>query len=152
MLKQIKGEGFKILELTLHIGLGTFKKVEGTDIRSHKMHSEYFFIDPLQLETIKNLRKSGGKIIAIGTTVVRVLETIAKENFTRNSGFTDIFIYRPYDFRLVDGILTNFHLPKSTLMMLVSAFCGKDVLLRAYNEAILKKYKFFSYGDCMLIL
>ena len=116
------------------------------------MHSEHFQISEAVLNDLLEMKSEGKPIIAVGTTVVRVLESLALENYQRHSGWTDIFIYPPYEFRLVDGMLTNFHLPNSTLMMLVSAFCGRNNLLRAYREAVQERYRFFSYGDCMLIL
>ena len=152
ILSAISERGIDILEVTLHVGLGTFSSIEIEDIRQHKMHAEFFSVSTQNLEQLKIYRQNQKKIICLGTTSVRVLETLAQQNFQYNSGWTDIFIYAPYEFRLMRGLLTNFHLPKSTLMLLVSAFCGRDSLLSAYRQAIDHNYRFFSYGDCMLIL
>ena len=151
ILDELKVRDTLILELTLHVGLGTFSGVETPDVREHRMHREFFSINRYELDRLQESRISGRKIIAVGTTVVRVLETLARENFRRNSGWTDIFIYPPYEFQMIDGLLTNFHMPRSTLIMLVSAFCGRKTLLKAYSSAIQKAYRFFSYGDCMFI-
>ena len=151
VLEALRKRGTRVFELTLHVGLGTFSAVEDSDLRKHRMHSEHFQISEAVLNDLLEMKTEGKPIIAVGTTVVRVLESLALENYQRHSGWTDIFIYPPYEFRLVDGMLTNFHLPNSTLMMLVSAFCGRTNLLRAYQEAVLERYRFFSYGDCMLI-
>jgi S-adenosylmethionine:tRNA ribosyltransferase-isomerase len=132
--------------------LGTFTGVEDPDLRKHHMHSEHFQISEEVLQELLEMKKQGNPVIAVGTTVVRVLESLAQEGFQRFSGWTDIFIYPPYEFQMVDGLLTNFHLPKSTLLMLVSSFSGRTPLLQAYSEAIKQRYRFFSYGDCMLLL
>lgn len=136
--------------LTLHVGIGTFRPVKAEAVEDHDMHSEKYTISA---ETAERINKAQ-KIISVGTTSTRVLESIAKENatFEETSGKTDIFIYPPYKFKKVDGLLTNFHLPKSTLIMLVSAFAGKELTFKAYNEAVKEEYRFFSYGDCMLII
>lgn len=145
--------------LTLHVGVGTFRPVKAEYIKDHAMHSERYTIGARTADRINAAREQGGRIIATGTTVTRVLESLAKDwpsgsshQLGAASGETDIFITPPYDFRVVDALLTNFHLPQSTLIMLVSAFASRDLVLRAYAEAVREKYRFFSYGDCMLIL
>ena len=152
ILTEISQRGIDILEVTLHVGLGTFSSIEVEDIRQHKMHAEFFSVSAQTLEQLKKYRLNQKKIICLGTTSVRVLETLAQQKFQVSSGWTDIFIHAPYEFRMMAGLLTNFHLPKSTLMLLVSAFCGRDFLLSAYRQAVEHNYRFFSYGDCMLIL
>jgi S-adenosylmethionine:tRNA ribosyltransferase-isomerase len=136
--------------VTLHVGTGTFLPVRSENVTEHRMHAERFSISPSSAERIN----SAGRIVAVGTTVVRVLESAERTdgNLVGQEGSTDIFIYPPYQFRAVDVLLTNFHLPRSTLLMLVSAFAGREFLLRAYQEAIRERYRFYSYGDCMLIL
>jgi S-adenosylmethionine:tRNA ribosyltransferase-isomerase len=136
--------------VTLHVGTGTFLPVRSENVTEHRMHAERFSISPSAAGRIN----SAGRIVAVGTTVVRVLESAERtnRNLVGQEGFTDIFIYPPYQFRAVDVLLTNFHLPRSTLLMLVSAFAGREFLLRAYQEAIRERYRFYSYGDCMLIL
>jgi len=150
LLEKIKEKGVNIAYITLHVGLGTFKPVKTEDITKHKMHEEYFTIPRETLEMIKKTKENKKSVVAVGTTVVRALETYGK--FGKTEGFTDIFIYPPYEFKIVDKLITNFHLPKSTLLMLVSAFADRDFILRAYNEAVKEKYRFFSYGDAMLIV
>jgi S-adenosylmethionine:tRNA ribosyltransferase-isomerase len=150
LLEKIKEKGVNIAYITLHVGLGTFKPVKTEDITKHKMHEEYFTIPKETLEMIKKTKENKKSVVAVGTTVVRALETYGK--FGKTEGFTDIFIYPPYEFKIVDKLITNFHLPKSTLLMLVSAFADRDFILRAYNEAVKEKYRFFSYGDAMLIV
>jgi S-adenosylmethionine:tRNA ribosyltransferase-isomerase len=150
LLEKIKEKGVNIAYITLHVGLGTFKPVKTEDITKHKMHEEYFTIPKETLEMIKKTKENKKSVVAVGTTVVRALETYDK--FGKTEGFTDIFIYPPYEFKIVDKLITNFHLPKSTLLMLVSAFADRDFILRAYNEAVKEKYRFFSYGDAMLIV
>lgn len=154
LLKKISENGVNIARLLLHVGLGTFRPVKDDDIEKHKMHSEYFELDAQNAELINKTRKSGGRVIAVGTTSTRVLESIADENgFVKaQKGNTDIFIYPPYKFKAIDGLITNFHLPESTLIMLVSAFIGREKTLELYNTAIEKEYRFFSFGDCMLLL
>lgn len=152
ILESIRNRGIEILEVTLHVGLGTFSSIEKEDIREHKMHAEFYFLSSqtlLQLQKYKQVQK---RVIGLGTTSARVLETLALNNYKKNSGWTDLFIYPPYNFRMVHGLLTNFHLPKSTLFIMVSAFYGRENLLEAYREAVAEKYRFFSYGDCMLIV
>ncbi len=136
--------------LTLHVGIGTFRPVKAVEIKDHDMHSERYVVTQETAERING----PGRTIAVGTTCTRVLESLGRESaeLTAASGETDIFIYPPYDFKVVDGLLTNFHLPKSTLIMLVSAFAGKELVMEAYRQAVEEKYRFFSYGDCMLIL
>jgi len=143
LLGQILKKGADIDYITLHVGYGTFKPVKCEDITGHKMEKEYFQIDNKVIEKINSLKQ---RTVAVGTTTCRALETL------KAKGWTDLFIYPPYEFKAFDALLTNFHLPRTTLLMLVSAFCGQELLLRAYKEAIDKKYRFYSYGDAMLIL
>ena len=152
ILNSIRDRGVEILEVTLHVGLGTFKPIEKEDIREHKMHAEYFSISSNSLRKLQSFKRSRKPIICLGTTSVRVLETLALKKFKKNSGWTDLFIYPPYKFSMAQGLLTNFHLPKSTLLIMVSAFYGREKLLEVYQAAVEEKYRFFSYGDCMLIL
>ncbi len=154
LLRKIKIKGINIAHVTLHVGLGTFRPVQVEDVSRHKMDSEYYDIDSDAVHLINETREKGGSVIAIGTTSVRVLETIADHRgFVRPArGWTDKFIYPPYEFKIVDRIITNFHLPGSTLLMLVSAFSGLDLMKQAYQEAVDNKYRFFSYGDAMCIL
>jgi S-adenosylmethionine:tRNA ribosyltransferase-isomerase len=152
ILTEIENRGINILEVTLHVGLGTFSSIDQEDIRKHKMHAEFFSVSSQTLRQLQVYQNNNKQMINVGTTSVRVLETLARQNFQESSGWTDIFIYPPCKFKMTDGLLTNFHLPKSTLMLLVSAFCGRDLLLSAYQHAVAEKYRFFSYGDCMLIL
>ena len=150
LLNKIKGKGIKIVEVTLHVGLGTFKPVNVEDVTKHKMHSEYYEMSKETADTLNNVK---GSIVSVGTTTTRTLETIYNKHnkFEECMGFTDIFIYPGYEFKAVDKLITNFHLPKSTLMMLVSAFASKEKILHAYDEAIKEEYRFFSFGDCMFI-
>ncbi|WP_029522968.1 tRNA preQ1(34) S-adenosylmethionine ribosyltransferase-isomerase QueA [Persephonella sp. KM09-Lau-8] len=150
LLKKLEEKGIKKAFCTLHVGLGTFRPIQTEDITKHKMHEEYYQIPDETLQAIRKTKEKGKKVIAVGTTVVRTLETYAQTG--KKEGFSDIFIYPPYQFKMVDALITNFHLPKSTLILLVSAFAGKDFIFKAYNEAIQQKYRFFSYGDAMLIL
>lgn len=157
LLSQIKAKGVEIVEVTLHVGLGTFAPVESENIEDHKIHSEYYTIIPSEIKKIIKAKKNGRRIIAVGTTTTRVLEHIFLSPKTQVlssniSGWTNIFIYPGYKFKCVDGLITNFHLPKSTLLMLVCAFAGRENIKKAYKEAIDQKYRFFSYGDAMLIL
>lgn len=159
LLEKVLDKGVDIAEVTLHVGLGTFAPVEEKNIEDHLIHSEYYVVTPQELEKIVKAKKEGRRVIAVGTTSARVLETIfaVSENYepkTINSiaGETNIFIYPGYKFKCIDGLITNFHLPKSTLLMLVSAFAGKENIDRAYKEAIRYKYRFYSYGDAMLII
>lgn len=153
ILEKVQGQGSKVVYVTLHVNYGTFAPVKTEDITRHKMHSEEFELSKDAAGEINGAKKKGGRIFAIGTTAVRVLETCAAGGGVEaRSGKTDIFIYPPYEFKMVDALLTNFHFPKSTLLMLVSAFAGRELILKAYAEAIREKYRFFSYGDCMLII
>lgn len=153
LMRCIEDKGAKFLFVTLHIGLDTFKPVKEENVEEHKMHSEYCELDEKVAEEINQARREGRRIIAVGTTSVRVLETAASEEGVRPfKGQTDLFIYPGYRFKVVDALITNFHLPRSTLIMLVSAFAGKDLIMRAYQEAIKLRYRFYSFGDAMLIL
>jgi len=152
ILTEIENRGIDILEVTLHVGLGTFSSIDQEDIRKHKMHAQVFSVASQTLRQLQVYQNNNKQIINVGTTSVRVLETLVRQNFQESSGWTDIFIYPHCKFKMTDGLLTNFHLPKSTLMLLVSAFCGREFLLSSYQHAVAEKYRFFSYGDCMLIL
>ena len=153
LLKKIEEKGIKIVHVTLHVGLGTFRPVMVDDIKSHKMHSEHFIFTKEAADTLNSIRQSGGKIYAVGTTSVRTLETVMQKNdkFVPMVGDTEIFIYPGFKFKAIDGLITNFHLPKSTLVMLVSALAGRENILNAYKIAVNEKYRFFSFGDAMLI-
>ncbi|HLT56356.1 MAG TPA: S-adenosylmethionine:tRNA ribosyltransferase-isomerase, partial [Bacillota bacterium] len=151
----IKDKGVTIAYVTLHVGLGTFRPVSAETVEEHEMHKEFYSLSAETAKVLNETRRNGGKIIAVGTTSTRTLETIARDYdgiFTESRGWTDIFIYPPYRFRAIDGLITNFHLPKSTLIMLVSAFAGKEFIMKAYEEAVKEKYRFFSFGDAMLII
>ncbi len=152
-LNKIKEKGINIAYVTLHVGLGTFRPVVVEDVTKHEMHSEYYILSKEVADLLNETKRNGKKIIAIGTTTTRVLETVAKEDgsFCESSGNTKIFIYPGYKFRAIDALLTNFHLPKSTLIMLVSALAGRKNVLNAYKHAVKEKYRFFSFGDCMFI-
>lgn len=154
VLKELEEKKVNIVYVTLHVGIGTFRPVKVDDVLEHKMHSEYFVITEEACKIINDTKKRGNKVFAVGTTSCRVLETATDENGTIHSMAkeTDIFIYPGYKFKMVDKLLTNFHLPESTLIMLVSALASKEMILNAYKEAVEKKYRFFSFGDCMLIL
>ena len=154
LLEKIKEKGVEIANVTLHVGIGTFRPVKVDKIEEHHMHSEHFYIKKEDADKINNTKKNGGIIISVGTTSCRVLESIADEKgFVKEvEGDTSIFIYPGYKFKCIDSLITNFHLPESTLLMLVSALAGKDYILNAYNEAVKEKYRFFSFGDAMLIL
>ena len=153
LLSKIKKKGINIAYVTLHVGLGTFRPVSVDDVTKHKMHSEYYVMSDEVAKILNNTKKSGHKIISVGTTSTRVLETVKNKygDFVSCSGWTDIFIYPGYEFKGVDYLITNFHLPKSTLVMLVSALASKENIMRAYDEAVKKEYRFFSFGDSMLI-
>lgn len=153
LLESLKRKGVNIAFITLHVGLGTFRPVSVDSIEEHDMHSEYYQLSEETAQTLNAVRNSGGKIVTVGTTSTRTLETIADANgrFKASSGWTNIFIYPGYTFKAVDALLTNFHLPKSTLIMLVSALAGQNQTLAAYEEAVKEKYRFFSFGDAMLI-
>lgn len=154
ILSKIEKKGVKIGYITLHVGLGTFRPVKEKEIENHKMHSEHYFLPETTADMINQTKRKGGKIIAVGTTCCRTLEACAAKNngvIKTDEGFTDIFIYPGYEFKCIDALLTNFHLPESTLIMLVSAFLGYDKTINAYNAAVREKYRFFSFGDCMFI-
>ncbi len=154
LLKRIEESGITIARLLLHVGLGTFRPVKTENIEDHIMHEEYYSVSKESADKINSARISGGRIIAVGTTSVRTLESISDESgaIMPGSGFTDIFISPGYKFKSVDALITNFHLPESTLLMLVSAFAGREKVLELYKEAVEKRYRFFSFGDAMLIL
>ena len=153
LIKKIEGMGVKIAYLTLQVGLGTFRPVSVDNVEDHLMHSEYYSINKESADIINETKKNGGRVIAVGTTSVRTLETSSKEDGTviPSSGDTQIFIYPGYKFKAVDALITNFHLPESTLLMLVSALAGKDNIMKAYETAVNEKYRFFSFGDAMFI-
>lgn len=153
LLDEVKNKGIEIAFVTLHVGLGTFRPVKVEDIKEHKMHSEYYWIDEEVCEKINRAKKNGNRVISVGTTSSRVLETVGDENgmVKPQKGWTDIFIYPGYNFKVVDALITNFHLPCSTLLMLVSALTGRENMLKAYNEAVKESYRFFSFGDAMFI-
>ena len=153
LLQQIKEKGVEIANVTLHVGIGTFRPVKVNKIEDHHMHSEHFYIKKEDADKINNAKKNGGRIISVGTTSCRVLESIADEKglVKEIEGDTSIFIYPGYKFKCIDSLITNFHLPESTLLMLVSALAGKDYIMKAYEEAVKEKYRFFSFGDAMLI-
>lgn len=153
LLEELAGRGVKIAYVTLHVGLGTFRPVKVENLEEHKMHSEFYRIKKEDCDKINSTKQNGGKIIAVGTTSCRVLETVGDENgiVRPQSGWTDIFIYPGYKFKVVDSLITNFHLPESTLIMLVSALAGREKILEAYNIAVKERYRFFSFGDAMFI-
>ncbi|NQT96016.1 MAG: tRNA preQ1(34) S-adenosylmethionine ribosyltransferase-isomerase QueA [Candidatus Omnitrophica bacterium] len=150
LLLSLKEKGIETAYITLHVGFATFKAVDEEDVTKHKMHKEYYQIEEDVADRVQNAKKEGRRIIAVGTTTCRTLEAFALSQELK--GWTDIFIYPGYRFKLTDGLITNFHLPRTTLLMLVSAFSGRENILRAYNEAIDMHYRFYSYGDCMLII
>lgn len=154
ILEELKDKGIKIVFLLLHVGLGTFRPVKVENIEDHVMHAEYYEVSPEAARAINEVRAAGGRIVAAGTTVVRTLETVTTaEGIVRaGKGWTDVFIYPGYKFKAVDCLLTNFHLPKSTLVMMVSALAGRENIMNAYHTAIEERYRFFSFGDAMLIL
>ena len=154
LFEKIKAKGIDVANVTLHVGIGTFRPVKVENVEEHHMHSEHFYIKQEDCDKINKAKKNGKRVIAVGTTSCRVLETIANpENGTVEpiEGDTQIFIYPGYTFKCIDGLITNFHLPQSTLLMLVSALAGKEYIMKAYNEAVQEKYKFFSFGDAMFI-
>ena len=153
LLKQIEDMGVNIARVTLHVGLGTFRPVKVENVLEHHMHSEYYNVTETAAKMINETKKNGGRIIAVGTTSTRTLESVAEEDGTLHakSGWTDIFIYPGYKFKVIDGLITNFHLPESTLLMLVSALAGREHILNAYNIAVKERYRFFSFGDAMFI-
>ena len=154
LLESIREKGIKIAEVTLHVGLGTFRPVKVEDVTQHHMHSEFYMIEEDQAKLINETRKNGGRIISVGTTSCRTLESASDEQgiLHAGSGWTDIFIYPGYRFKMIDALITNFHLPESTLLMLVSALAGKEHIMAAYEEAVRERYRFFSFGDAMFIL
>ena len=153
LLKQIKAKGVKLAFVTLHIGLGTFRPVKTEKVEEHEMHSEYYVLNSETADVINETKEKGGRIIAVGTTSNRTLESIGDENgrVHEKCGWTDIFIYPGYKFKIVDALITNFHLPESTLIMLVSAFAGQNLVMGAYDMAVKEKYRFFSFGDAMFL-
>ncbi|MDR4022588.1 MAG: tRNA preQ1(34) S-adenosylmethionine ribosyltransferase-isomerase QueA [Eubacteriales bacterium] len=154
LLDEIKNMGVEIAHVTLHVGLGTFRPVKVEDVTNHEMHSEYYVVEKEEADKINNARKNGGRIISVGTTSTRTLESVTDENSVvqPGSGWTKIFIYPGYKFKAVDCLITNFHLPESTLIMLVAALVGKDKILDTYRIAVEEKYRFFSFGDAMFIV
>lgn len=153
LLEDIKAKGVNVVFLTLHVGLGTFRPVKVEKIEEHDMHSEYYELSSEGAQIINRTKESGGRVIAVGTTSCRTLETIGNEQglVKEQNGWTDIFIYPGYKFKIVDALITNFHLPESTLIMLVSALAGRDNIIRAYKEAVDESYRFFSFGDAMFL-
>lgn len=153
LLAEIEAKGVKIARVTLHVGLGTFRPVKEENVLDHHMHSEYYIVTQETADIINSAKASGGRIICVGTTSTRTLESVATEDglMQAQSGWTDIFIYPGYKFKITDCLITNFHLPESTLLMLVSAFSSREIILNAYEEAIRERYRFFSFGDAMLL-
>ena len=153
LLKKVEEKGVKIAHVTLHVGLGTFRPVKVDDVEQHHMHSEFYVVEEDQAKLINDTKKRGGRVISVGTTSCRTLESATGDDgiLRTGSGWTDIFIYPGYRFKMIDGLITNFHLPESTLLMLVSALAGKDRIMAAYEEAVKQRYRFFSFGDAMLI-
>lgn len=153
LLEQIEEKGVKIAHVTLHVGLGTFRPVKVDDVEKHHMHSEFYVVEEDQAAMINEAKRSGHRVIAVGTTSCRTLESAADENgmLQAKSGWTEIFIYPGYEFKIIDALITNFHLPESTLLMLVSALAGKEHILKAYEEAVKERYRFFSFGDAMMV-
>lgn len=154
LLEKIEKKGIVIANVTLHVGLGTFRPVKVENILEHHMHSEFFMIEESEAAKINKAKENGKRVISVGTTSCRTLESAATEDgrIKASSGWTDIFIYPGYSFKLIDGLITNFHLPESTLLMLVSAFAGKENIMAAYEEAVKEKYRFFSFGDAMVLI
>ena len=154
LLEQIKEKGIRIAEVTLHVGLGTFRPVKVENVQDHHMHSEFYMVTQEAADIINETKKKGGRVICVGTTSCRTIESAAAEDGTLRecSGWTDIFIYPGYQFKVLDALITNFHLPESTLVMLVSALAGREHIMHAYETAVKEKYRFFSFGDAMLIL
>lgn len=153
LLQQVQDAGVKIAHVTLHVGLGTFRPVKVEDVTQHHMHSEFYVVEEDQAKLINDTKAAGGRVIAVGTTSCRTLESVTGEDgiLKAGSGWTEIFIYPGYRFKMIDGLITNFHLPESTLVMLVSALAGKEHIMAAYEEAVREKYRFFSFGDAMMI-
>lgn len=154
LLEEIEGKGVDIARVTLHVGLGTFRPVKVDDILEHHMHSEYYCLEPEEAEKINKTVRSGNRVISVGTTSCRTLESVGNPDGTvrSGSGWTDIFIYPGYEFKVIKGLVTNFHLPESTLLMLVSALAGREHVMNVYEEAVKERYRFFSFGDAMLII
>ncbi len=154
LLQKLEAQGILIAKVLLHVGLGTFRPVKVQEITEHKMHSEYYQVTPETADIINKARQNGGRVISVGTTSARTLETLSTNEgvLMPGTGWTDIFIYPGYQFKMVDALITNFHLPKSTLVMLVAAFAGREQVLAAYKEAIKEKYRFYSFGDAMLLI
>ncbi|UXU55975.1 tRNA preQ1(34) S-adenosylmethionine ribosyltransferase-isomerase QueA [Staphylococcus agnetis] len=154
LLKKVQDKGVQIAFVTLHVGLGTFRPVSVTDVNAHEMHSEYYTVSKETAQLLNDTKAKGHRIIAVGTTSTRTLETVVRDygEFTQASGWTNIFIYPGFEFKAIDGLITNFHLPKSTLVMLVSAFSSTQYVLNAYTHAVNTKYRFFSFGDAMIII
>lgn len=154
LLAQIEEMGVNIAHVTLHVGLGTFRPVKVENVLEHHMHSELIIVEESEAKKVNDVKKNGGRIISVGTTSVRTLESMTTEDGMLQAGskWTDIFIYPGYEFKMVDGLITNFHLPESTLLMLVSAFAGRDNVMKAYKAAVEEKYRFFSFGDAMLLI
>ena len=154
LLQKVQEKGVKIAHVTLHVGLGTFRPVKVDDVENHHMHSEFYVVEEDQAKLINDTKKQGGRVISVGTTSCRTLESATDEDGVLHpgSGWTEIFIYPGYQFKMIDGLITNFHLPESTLMMLVSALAGKDRIMAAYEEAVKERYRFFSFGDAMFIM
>ena len=144
----------KLAHVTLHVGLGTFRPVKVENVLDHHMHSEFYMVEESEAEKINHTKAAGGRVICVGTTSCRTIESASDENgiLKAGSGWTDIFIYPGYQFKILDGLITNFHLPESTLIMLVSALAGKEHVMAAYEEAVKERYRFFSFGDAMIIL
>ena len=153
LLQQIQDMGVNIAHITLHVGLGTFRPVKVDDVENHHMHSEFYVVEEDQAKLINDTKKNGGRVISVGTTSCRTLESATDENgiLQAKSGWTEIFIYPGYKFKMIDALITNFHLPESTLLMLVSALAGKEHIIKAYEEAVKERYRFFSFGDAMII-
>lgn len=154
LLEEIRAMGVNIAFITLHVGLGTFRPVSVDNIDEHEMHAEFYHMSKETADKLTNVHENNGRVISVGTTSTRTLETIVRHHgeFVETSGWTDIFIYPPYQFQAIDGLITNFHLPKSTLIMMVSAFASRELILDAYQEAVARQYRFFSFGDAMLII
>ena len=154
LLEKIRQKGLRIASITLHVGLGTFRPVKVEDVNNHHMHTEWYEVNNEAADIINETKKNGGRVICVGTTSCRTIESVADENglMSAKTGETDIFIYPGYKFKVMDGLITNFHLPESTLVMLVSAFAGKDRILSAYETAVKERYRFFSFGDAMILL
>lgn len=153
LIREIKAKGVDVVTITLHVGLGTFRPVSVEEIEDHKMHAEYYTVSKDAADRLNRAKEEGRQIVSVGTTSTRTLETVMRDHgqFIESSGFTDIFIYPGFQYKAVDTLITNFHLPKSSLVMLVSAFCGRETVMNAYHHAVNEKYRFFSFGDAMII-